>query len=112
MGWIAYGLVRTAATDIMDTALPEDELNEITEVLLAHPEVRGFHRLRTRRSGADRHVDMHCLVDSHLTMEQSHPIAESIEREIAEKLPGTTVVIHLEPDDSARPTATEAPSKD
>jgi divalent metal cation (Fe/Co/Zn/Cd) transporter len=99
MGWIAYGLVRTAAADIMDTALPEEELSVITEVLIAHPEVRGFHRLRTRRSGADRHVDMHCLVDSHLTMEQSHPIAESIEHEIEDKLPGTTVVIHLEPDD-------------
>jgi cation diffusion facilitator family transporter len=103
MGWIAYGLVRTAAADIMDTALPEDELNEITEVLIAHPEIRGFHRLRTRRSGADRQVDMHCLVDSHLTMEQAHPIAESIEREIQEKLPGTTVVIHLEPDVAATP---------
>jgi len=99
MGWIAYGLVRTAAADIMDTALPEDELSVITEVLIAHPEVRGFHRLRTRRSGADRHVDMHCLVDSHLTVEQSHPIAESIEHEIEAHLPGTTVVIHLEPDD-------------
>jgi cation diffusion facilitator family transporter len=110
MGWIAYGLVRTAAADIMDTALPEDELNEITEVLISHPEVRGFHRLRTRRSGADRHVDMHCLVDSQLTMEESHPIAESIEREIAAKLPGTTVVIHLEPDDGRHRDPVQEPA--
>jgi cation diffusion facilitator family transporter len=98
MGWTAFGLVRTAAADIMDTALPEDELNVITECLLTHPEVRGFHRLRSRRSGADRHVDMHCLVDSHLTIEESHAISESIEEEIGRLLPGTVVVIHLEPD--------------
>jgi cation diffusion facilitator family transporter len=99
MGWIAVGLVRTAASDIMDTALPEDELNIITEGLLSHPEVRGFHRLRTRRSGADRHVDMHVLVDAHLTVEESHVITQVIEDEIEAKLPGTVVVIHTEPDD-------------
>jgi cation diffusion facilitator family transporter len=99
MGWTAFGLVRTAAADIMDTALPEEELNVITECLLTHPEVRGFHRLRTRRSGADRHVDMHVLVDSHLTVDQSHAISENVEHEIEDKLPGTVVVIHLEPDD-------------
>jgi divalent metal cation (Fe/Co/Zn/Cd) transporter len=110
MGWIAYGLVRTAAADIMDTALPEGELNIITECLISHPEVRGFHRLRTRRSGADRHVDMHCLVDPQLTIEESHEISESIEREIAEKLPGTVVVIHLEPDPIHRATLEPATS--
>jgi cation diffusion facilitator family transporter len=99
MGWIAYGLVRTAAADIMDTALPEEELDIISDVIIAHPEARGFHRLRTRRSGADRHVDMHLLVDSHLTVEQSHEITEAIEHEIEAQLPGATVVIHLEPDD-------------
>jgi cation diffusion facilitator family transporter len=99
MGWTALGLVRAAASDIMDTALPEEELNLIYDVLIEHPEVRGFHRLRTRRSGADRHVDMHVLVDSHLTVDQSHRISEAIEDEIESKLPGTVVVIHLEPDD-------------
>jgi cation diffusion facilitator family transporter len=99
MGWIAYGLVRTAAADIMDTALPESELNVISDVIISHPEVRGFHRLRTRRSGADRHVDMHVLVDAQLTVEKSHEITETIEHEIEAALPGTTVVIHLEPDD-------------
>jgi divalent metal cation (Fe/Co/Zn/Cd) transporter len=99
MGWIAYGLVRTAAADIMDTALPEEELDIISDVIIAHPETRGFHRLRTRRSGADRHVDMHLLVDSHLTVEQSHEITEAIEHEIEAQLPSATVVIHLEPDD-------------
>jgi divalent metal cation (Fe/Co/Zn/Cd) transporter len=41
---------------------------------------------------------MHCLVDSHLTIEESHAISESIEEEIGRLLPGTVVVIQLEPD--------------
>jgi cation diffusion facilitator family transporter len=112
MGWTAFGLVRTAAGDIMDTALPEEELDIITECLISRPEVRGFHRLRTRRSGADRHVDMHVLVDANLTVDESHRISESIEDEIEGKLPGTVVVIHLEPDDGHRTGALEEVSGD
>jgi cation diffusion facilitator family transporter len=100
MGWTAIGLVRTATEEIMDAALPPADLEVIHAVLVSHKDqIRGFHRLRTRRAGATRHVDMHLLLDPHLTVAEMHPISESIEREIAERLPGTEVVIHMEPDD-------------
>jgi cation diffusion facilitator family transporter len=100
MGWTALGLVRIAASEVMDTALPEADLSVIHDVLVEHRDhVRGFHRLRTRRSGAVRHVDMHLLVEPDLTVEQVHPISDGIEHEIEERLPGTICVIHVEPDD-------------
>lgn len=100
MGWTALGLVRVATSEIMDTSLPRDDLCAIYDALVDHrAEVRGFHRLRTRRAGAVRHIDMHVLVDANLTVEQVHPISDSIEREIEERLPGTIAVIHVEPDD-------------
>ena len=100
MGWTALGLVRIAASEVMDTALPEHDLAVIHDVLVGHRrQVRGFHRLRTRRTGAVRHVDMHLLVDPALTVEQVHPISDGIEHEIEARLPGTICVIHVEPDD-------------
>jgi cation diffusion facilitator family transporter len=100
MGWTALGLVRIAASEVMDTALPDHDLAVIYDVLVGHREqVRGFHRLRTRRTGAVRHVDMHLLFDPDLTVEQVHPISDGIEHEIEERLPGTICVIHVEPDD-------------
>lgn len=100
MGWTALGLVRIAASEVMDTALPEHDLAVIHDVLVGHREqVRGFHRLRTRRAGAVRHVDMHVLVDPDLTVEAVHPISDGIEHEIEARLPGTICVIHVEPDD-------------
>jgi cation diffusion facilitator family transporter len=100
MGWTALGLVRIAASEVMDTSLPVDDLAAIHDVLVGHREqVRGFHRLRTRRAGAVRHVDMHLLVDPDLTVEQVHPISDGIEHEIEARLPGTICVIHVEPDD-------------
>ncbi len=69
---------------------------------------RGFHRLRTRRAGAIRHVDMHVLVDPHLTITDVHPISDGIEREIEGRLPGTICVIHVEPDDGRHTEEFEA----
>lgn len=100
MGWTALGLVRIAASEVMDTSLPDADLAAIHDVLVEHREhVRGFHRLRTRRTGAVRHIDMHLLVAADLTVEQVHPISDRIEHGIEERLPGTIAVIHVEPDD-------------
>jgi cation diffusion facilitator family transporter len=100
MGWTAIGLVRTALSEIMDEALPDEELRAIHDVLIAHrKEIRGFHRLRSRRAGPTRHVDMHLVVDPDQTVREVHTICDSMEREIQERLPGTLVTIHMEPDD-------------
>ena len=100
MGWTALGLVRIAASEVMDTSLPDADLAVIHDVLVEHRQyVRGFHRLRSRRTGAIRHVDMHLLVVADLTVEQVHPISDRIEHQIEERLPGTIAVIHVEPDD-------------
>jgi len=109
MGWTALGLVRIAASEVMDTALPDADLAAIHDVLVKHREhVRGFHRLRTRRTGAVRHVDMHLLVEPDLTVEQVHPISDRVEHEIEARLPGTIVVIHVEPDDGLHAVEFEA----
>lgn len=97
MGFTAIGLVRSALSEMMDEALPAPEVATIERILQSHPEVRGFHQLRTRRTGATRQVDMHMAVDARLTISEVHHISEDVEHEIADRLPGTVVVIHVEP---------------
>jgi len=100
MAWTAVHLAREALTEVMDVALPDEELRAIHDVIAAHQdEIRGFHRLRSRRAGPTRHVDMHLLVDPHRTIEEVHAVCDRIESEISERLPGATVTIHAEPDD-------------
>ena len=99
MGWTAIGLVRTALEDIMDASLPPEDVEKIMAVLQDHDhEVHGIHNLRTRRSGATRQVDMHVLFDANYTVERVHVIADRISDDIRQRLPGSIVVIHPEPD--------------
>ena len=100
MGWTAVTLARAALTEIMDVALPDHELRAIHDIIATHQdEIRGFHRLRSRKAGPTRHIDMHLIVDAHRTVGEVHTVCDVIEREIGERLPGAVVTIHLEPDD-------------
>ncbi len=100
MAWTAVSLAREAVSEIMDVSLPDDELRTIHDVISGHEDdIRGFHRLRSRKAGPTRHVDMHLIVDAHRTVEEVHSVCDTIERKIQDRLPGTVVTIHMEPDD-------------
>lgn len=91
-------LVREAAQGLMDTALPETEQEQITEILEVHAldGVR-YHALRTRRSGAWRFVSVHIQVPGAWSVQRGHSLLEEIERDIRETLPRVHVFTHLEP---------------
>ncbi|MEO8456383.1 MAG: cation diffusion facilitator family transporter [Chloroflexota bacterium] len=100
MAWIAQGLVRTAVDEVMDAALPASDLDQIMAVIDAHKhDIRGFHRLRTRRAGSSRHIDMHIMFDASSTVHEAHLVADAISEDIHQRLPGSVVVVHVEPDE-------------
>jgi divalent metal cation (Fe/Co/Zn/Cd) transporter len=86
----------------MDASLPEEDLRVIQDVLAEHSgEIRGYHRLRTRRSGATRHIDMHLLFEASRSVHDVHEVSDRVSEEIHRRLPGSVVVIHVEPDEAA-----------
>jgi cation diffusion facilitator family transporter len=99
MAWTAVGLVRAALSEVMDEALPEEDLAAIREILRRHEgEILSYHQLRTRRAGTTRHVDMHLAFEPGRTIEDVHQVADHISDDIQEALPGAVVVIHTEPE--------------
>jgi len=96
----AFGLLRNAVAEIMDVRLPEDEERYVRDTILEHhPEVRGFHHLRTRRSGRTRYIELHLLVDPARTIQEVHNLCDHLETDIREHLPNSVITIHTEPDD-------------
>jgi cation diffusion facilitator family transporter len=100
MWWMALGLLRGALGEIMDIRLPEEDEKQVHESILTHQaDVRGFHHLRTRRSGRQRYIELHLLVDPARTIQEVHNLCDDIETDIARRLPGAILTIHTEPDD-------------
>jgi ferrous-iron efflux pump FieF len=98
--WIVFGALRVlrgAANDLMDAALPEAEVKAIVDAIeRADPAVRGWRELRSRRS-AVRFVDIELLIDRSASFEHAHDVTEVVKGAIRERFPGAVVTIHAEP---------------
>jgi cation diffusion facilitator family transporter len=98
-------LVISGTRVLVDVAIPEREVAIVHEVLDGTAEIRGWHRLRARRAGATRHIDLHLLVDPTMSVARAHEITDEIEAALEQRLGGADVVIHIEP-------ATNVPAAD
>jgi cation diffusion facilitator family transporter len=97
-------LLTRASRVLMDEALPEDEMREIDRCAraLADRGVVGYHKVRTRRAGPRRHIDLHVQFRSGTSLEDAHAIAHELERAIKGRLDNADVLIHIEPAASVR----------
>ena len=100
-----------ASRRLADEALPADELAALKEVLDAFvgDEVVGYHDLRARHVGSNHQVDLHLQFASGTSLERAHYVSHQLQDAIVEHLPGTTVLVHLEPEDRVRPDRFEQP---
>ncbi|MCA9960806.1 MAG: cation transporter [Anaerolineales bacterium] len=92
-------LVRESIGGLMDTALPAEELAQITAVLDKYNQQEHieYHALRTRRAGAQRFASVHIQVPGEWTIQQGHNLVEVIERDMRQTLTPISMIIHIEP---------------
>lgn len=91
-------LTKKAFAPLVDVSLPNEEREIIAEVLQRYEdEFVEFHKLRTRKAGAERHVDLHLVVAKYTPVVDVHDLCDRIEKEINERLYITYVLIHAEP---------------
>ena len=97
LGWHAYGIGRDAVKVLMDHELPADTRQRIKEIVLAHPEVRGLHDLRTREAGATQFIELHIEIDGAMSVAAAHDVTDAIEAELFAAFPTAEVILHQEP---------------
>ncbi len=68
----------------------------------APPEVAGYHKLRARRAGSRRHIDLHVQFRSGTSLERAHELAHEMRDSIEAEIPQAEVLIHAEPETSLR----------
>jgi cation diffusion facilitator family transporter len=85
---------------LLDEAPPPEELDRIEEAIArARPEeMVGYHKLRARRAGARRYVDLHVQFRDGTTLEAAHAMAHRLRDAIEAEIPDSDVLIHVEPE--------------
>jgi cation diffusion facilitator family transporter len=94
-----------ASRRLADEALPADELAALQQVVASFvgDEVVGYHDLRARHVGSNHQVDLHLQFAAGTSLERAHYVSHQLQDAIVQRLPGTTVLVHLEPEDRVRP---------
>ena len=98
-----YVLIRRSVQGLMDHALPDEEVREIEGIITVTggPETE-FHDLRTRKSGACRHIEFHLLFDGGISLREAHEMSTRVEGRLLQRFPSSHISVHLEPQDDDR----------
>ncbi len=98
---VSYGILRKSFIGLVDVKLPEEEENKIAEIINSHNEkygyLVGFHDLRSRKAGRERHLDLHLVVCKDEKVKEVHDLCDHLEMDINKAFPSSHVVIHVEP---------------
>lgn len=94
----AYDIFRQSLDQVMDREFPDADRDRIREIVLAHPKALAMHDLRTRWAGSQPFIQLHLVLDRHLTLLQAHEISDDIETRIRGAYPNAEVIIHEDPE--------------
>jgi len=100
-------IIRRSSGVLVDEALPADELDRIEAAIASArtPEMAGYHKLRARRAGARRYIDLHVQYRSGTSLERAHELSHAMRDAIETTVPSAEVLIHVEPESSLRDPA-------
>ncbi|MDC0598460.1 cation diffusion facilitator family transporter [Gammaproteobacteria bacterium] len=99
IGKIAWSLVGTNLKELVDTALPEEELADISQHIEAMDGILGAHELRSRLHGGQAFLDIHVQVDSDISVSEGHFIADKLNASLIENFSQISdVVVHIDPE--------------
>lgn len=96
----AYDITTRSTEGLLDKSLPEAEIKLIERVIRDHGgNALNYHKLRARKMGSERQIDLHLIVPLNLSVKEGHDLVEDLEKDIRRELPKSIIVVHIEPCD-------------
>jgi cation diffusion facilitator family transporter len=93
--YLAYTLFKRAVPVLVDSAAIDAE--QLANAIAAVEGVKAVHRLRSRWIGSAASVNLTITVDAELSTQDSHRIADDVERMLEERFNVVDAHIHVEP---------------
>ena len=93
----AWKILRDAIDLLMDHEISEAERQQIIQLVFTHPQAKGLHDLRTRRSGTTVFIQLHLELDPELSLQEAHNVSDKVSREIRGLFDDAEIIIHQDP---------------
>jgi cation diffusion facilitator family transporter len=95
---VGLDILFTSINELLDMGMPEQDLLSIEKTITSTPNVRGVHKIRTRKLAGSFYIDLHLEVDGSLTVVKGHDISEIVKQILLEQNKRVIdVMVHLEP---------------
>ena len=100
IGHIGFSLAWSNAKQLVDTALPEDEVTAFKQCAMQVDGVENIHSLRTRKSGSMVFADIHIQVNARASVSEGHQIGQWVTLKLLQEFPSIEdVTFHIDSDD-------------
>lgn len=94
----AWQITHPALDELLEKSLSDDELREISRIIMSVDGVKDFHHLRTRKVGAQTAISMHIKLPGQLSLTDAHAIATEVEDRLRLRYgPRSIITVHMEP---------------
>ena len=93
----AWAIAKDSVDILMDKELCAADREQIFNLVMENPDVKGMHDLKTRKSGLTCFVQLHIELDPDLNLTEAHAIADEVEATIGEAFPTAEIIIHTDP---------------
>jgi cation diffusion facilitator family transporter len=101
--WEGWKVVSSSVDGLMDRAVEPDETMHIRDIISTNAQgAIEVHDLKTRIAGRATFIEFHLVVQSDMSVAQSHVICDRIEAALKKEIASVRVIIHVEPDDEAK----------
>ena len=102
--WMGYRIAVKSMSALLDEAASPEIEHRIRQVIEANGSgALEAHDIRTRQAGRALFIEFHLIVPGTMTVEEAHAICDRLENAIETAIEGSEVVIHVEPEDKAKP---------
>jgi cation diffusion facilitator family transporter len=87
-----------ALDGLMDSKMPPEEESAVRETIKRYrQQIAGLKRLRTRKTGRQREIDIEIIVPGWENMSTAHHTCDKLENELKKQFPESILSIHVEP---------------
>jgi cation diffusion facilitator family transporter len=101
--WQGWKVIGQSVQGLMDVAADPDDTRKIRDIISLNSKgALEVHDLKTRIAGRATFIEFHLVVDSTMSVGESHVICDRIEAALQAEVPSVRVIIHVEPDNEAK----------
>jgi cation diffusion facilitator family transporter len=97
--WTGGRLLRETMSGLMDEAASTDIARRISDVITGNAEgAIEAHDIKTRMAGRVTFIEFHLVVPGRMSVKAAHDICARLEVALQDAVPGSEVIIHVEPE--------------